>query len=90
MGVETVFLGQSGQCGWGNLRVKPDCNPQYFPVSQQWPTEMHGDLCWGADSFSSENDFTLTLDKGELREIRAGLEYFNGTNSHAWILWCGP
>ncbi|KAH6621609.1 hypothetical protein B0J18DRAFT_445394 [Chaetomium sp. MPI-SDFR-AT-0129] len=90
MGVETVFLGQPAQGGWGNFEVKPDRNPQYFPVSQQWPTKMNGELCWGADSFTSEDDFTLTLDEGELREIRAGLEYFNVTPDTFPLPTLGP
>ncbi|KAJ4286401.1 hypothetical protein N0V88_008024 [Collariella sp. IMI 366227] len=38
---------------------------------------MDGELVWGADSISSPDDYTLTLNEDEISEVRAGLQHFN-------------
>jgi len=76
MGAEAILLGKQGQA-WTDLAVKANCTPRYFPISQEWPAEMEGDLAWGPTSFASEDDYTLTLSGSEVSEVRDGLHHFN-------------
>jgi hypothetical protein len=78
MGAETILLRQEERC-WGELTVKLNCNPQYSPVTNGWPAAVEGDVAWGATSFQSEDNFTLTLTDGEVSEVRIALEHFNST-----------
>ncbi|KAK4102453.1 Clavaminate synthase-like protein, partial [Parathielavia hyrcaniae] len=77
MGAETILLGHQGQ-DWSALAVKANCTPRYFPISHGWPAEVEGDLAWGPSSFTSDDDYTLTLDEADISEIRSGLQHFNG------------
>ncbi|KAL2134171.1 hypothetical protein VTI74DRAFT_870 [Chaetomium olivicolor] len=76
MGAETILLEQQGR-GWGNLEVKTNCTPRYFPITHQWPAKMEGELAWGPTSFASPVDYTLTLSEDEISEVRSGLQHFN-------------
>ncbi|KAL2197003.1 hypothetical protein P885DRAFT_68900 [Corynascus similis CBS 632.67] len=72
----SILLGQQAQA-WPDLTVKTNCTPRYFPVSHAWPAAIEGDMAWGPASFSSEDDYTLTLSEGEISEVKSGLAYFN-------------
>jgi hypothetical protein len=77
MGAETVLLGPQAQT-WGEFKVKANCTSRYSPITGEWPATMEGDLAWGAASFASEDDYTLTLTESEVSEVRSGLQHFNG------------
>jgi hypothetical protein len=76
MGAETILLGPQGH--EFNLSLKENCTLRYVPVTEQWPTEVQGDLVWGPSSFASPDDYTLTLTEQEVSEVRSGLQHFNG------------
>ncbi|KAK4238377.1 hypothetical protein C8A03DRAFT_43887 [Achaetomium macrosporum] len=75
MGVETVLLGPQGRDF--NLALKGNYTLRHVPVTQQWPTEVGGDLAWGPSSFASPDDYTLTLTEREIAEVRSALQHFN-------------
>jgi hypothetical protein len=77
MGAETILLGPQAQA-WGEFTVKANCTSRYLPITGEWPATMEGDLAWGAASFASEDDYTLTLTESEVSEVRCGLQHFNG------------
>lgn len=77
MGAETVLLEPQAQA-WGELTVKANCTARYLPITNEWPAKMEGGLAWGPASFTSDDDYTLTLTESEVLEVRSGLQHFNG------------
>lgn len=76
MGVEEV-LPHAGEREWIGLSLKTS-PPSEMVRCSEWPARMKGELCWDRMSFSSEDDFTLTLSNDERMEVRMALRYFNG------------
>lgn len=86
MGVETVLLTETEQAvGWGNLAVKASCAPRCLPPLRDWPAEMRGELVWDASTFTSADDYTLTMSKAEVEEVKTGLDHFNGMSPLRWL-----
>ncbi|KAK3312017.1 hypothetical protein B0H66DRAFT_486618 [Apodospora peruviana] len=76
MGIETV-LPRGGEQKWHNLQLKMGTQAAQNPVSNEWPTEMKGDLCWDSTNFKSDDDYILTLSDNEVSEVKAALQHFN-------------
>jgi len=59
-------------------RLKPE-RPLDPSLPAGFPKQLTGGLVWEGAEFKDEKQWTMTFSESQLREIDAGLRYFQGT-----------